>query len=160
MAAAAHILIAGRKTPLKPIEAYLRFLRRPIRAQDVGGYDHERRRLHNAIFNAAGLPDLGNQYETTSARQIGYNVCASFGWREKGDTHMYRKDGQVIEVDVTAYGYFNEALEILLSRALACPDCHTTLSRDQTCRECGKKACGEDHVRTLRKMAQEQQEER
>lgn len=132
-----EITIGGRKTPLAPIEAYIKHLRLK-RIGDCQAYEWERSRLHNAIFNAAGLPDKAG----TRARIIGYSGC-------RGD-------------EDAPYKAFNDDLETVLCHALACPSCGYTLRYDQTCgnprcQNFGKKVTALDNIKTLREMAKKQE---
>ena len=129
------IILAGREVPLKTIENYILFLRKPIRTQDIGGFDNERSRLHNAIFNSAGLQDG----KFAKARNIGYGADLN----------------DPIEAP---YGRFNDALENLLCDALACPVCGKTLDRNQKCMRplCanyGHLITGRECVKTLHRIA-------
>lgn len=141
------IIIAGRKTPVAAIEAYIRHLR-THRIVDVQAFEWERSRLHNAIFNAVGLVNLGPGSDNT-ARQLGY-FAESLGKSSPDD--MFEVRG----VDVRPYGAFNSALEDLLCRVLACPKCGITLQRDLSCRKCEIQVTVEDHIEVLRHLAKTQ----
>ena len=55
-----YMHIGGRDVPLNVIAEYCDFIRdSKIIAKRLGwgGYEHERARLHNRIFNVAGFPD-------------------------------------------------------------------------------------------------------
>ena len=52
--------IGGRDVPLNVITDYCNFIRGStilLKRYGFQGYEHERARLHNKIFNAAGFPD-------------------------------------------------------------------------------------------------------
>jgi predicted AAA+ superfamily ATPase len=103
-----YVRIAGRVVPKDSITDYANFLRGSrilVRRYGYQGYEDERARLHNKIFNDSGLADT----RWGSARKTAHWFESLVGTSMVNDPYI-EYNQELVDFDLELEGYISEVL--------------------------------------------------